>query len=99
MPEVQTIVDAHYLPAAEQQQDPIERLRAKYSEFMSIAQYCEATDRSPASAYNDLKRIAGLGIKLYGPKGPTRIVRDKWLEELAKSPAWVPLSERESGPA
>jgi hypothetical protein len=43
---------------------PIEKLRRALPDLLTLQQYCEATNRSPASAYNDLRRKPGLGVKI-----------------------------------
>jgi hypothetical protein len=81
---------------ADEQISPIERLRAELPSLMTVREYMQAKNCCEATAYNDLKRVPGLGVKLCGPAGPTRIVRDVWLDHLANSP-WVPEKDRERG--
>jgi hypothetical protein len=78
---------------ADEQISPIERLRAELPSLMTVREYMQAKNCCEATAYNDLKRVPGLGVKLYGPTGPTRIVRDVWLDHLARSP-WIPEKDR-----
>jgi hypothetical protein len=72
----------------------IAKLRKTLPEFLSIIEYCNLKGCCRASAYNDLRRIAGLGVKL-GPN--TFIVRDVALDEMARAEEpipWVPQEKR-----
>jgi hypothetical protein len=76
----------------------IAKLRKTLPQFLTIKQYCTLKDCCRASAYNDLRRIAGLGVKL-GPN--TFIVRDVALDEMARAEEpipWVPQEKRTSTP-
>lgn len=61
-----------------------------------MREYCDLRHRSPASAYTDLKKIPGLGVKI-GRR--TFFDRDIALAEKtsAEMPrAWVPMRLREA---
>ena len=57
-----------------------------FSEFLTIEQYCalevELAGRCRASAFNDMRRVRRLAVKI-GPH--TRIVRDVILEEMERA--------------
>jgi hypothetical protein len=76
----------------------IAKLKKTLPEFLTIPQYCTLKDCCRASAYNDLRRISGLGVKL-GAR--TFIVRDVALDEMARAEEpipWVPQEERTKNP-
>jgi hypothetical protein len=72
----------------------IAKLRKTLPEFFPVLKYCEIKGCCKATAYNDLKRLPGLGVK-FGWR--TYIVRDVMLDEMARSEepqAWTPVKER-----
>jgi hypothetical protein len=74
----------------------IERLRETLPPLLKIKQYCHVRNRSQASAYNDLHRIPGLGVK---DGRSTRIVRDVMLDDMARMPEWIPEKDRLQNPS
>ena len=76
--------------------DFIERLRETLPPLLKIKQYCHVKNCCQASAYNDLKRIPGLGVKV---GRSTRIVRDVMLDDMARLPAWIPEKDRLQNPS
>jgi hypothetical protein len=76
--------------------DVIERLRETLQPFLTIKQYCHVKNCCQASAYNDLKRIPGLGVKV---GRSTRIVRDVMLDDIARLPKWIPEKDRRQNPS
>jgi hypothetical protein len=69
----------------------IEKLRKILPPFLTVHQYRRVKNCSEATAYNDLRAKPGLGVK-FGYS--TRIVRDVMLDEMARSPAWIPQKDR-----
>jgi hypothetical protein len=76
--------------------DFIERLRETLPPLLKIKQYCHVKNCCQASAYNDLKRIPGLGVKV---GRSTRIVRDVMLDDMARLPEWIPEKDRLQNPS
>ena len=76
--------------------DFIERLRETLPPLLKIKQYCHVKNCCQASAYNDLKRIPGLGVKV---GRSTRIVRDVMLDDMARLPEWIPEKDRRQNPS
>ena len=76
--------------------DFIERLRETLPPLLKIKQYCHVKNCCQASAYNDLKRIPGLGVKV---GRSTRIVRDVMLDDMARMPEWIPEKDRRQNPS
>ena len=76
--------------------DFIERLRETLPPLLKIKQYCQVKNCSQASAYNDLKRIRGLGVKV---GRSTRIIRDVMLDYMARLPEWIPEKDRLQNPS
>ena len=76
--------------------DFIERLRETLPPLLKIKQYCDVKNCCQASAYNDLKRIPGLGVKV---GRSTRIVRDVMLDDMARLPEWIPEKDRLQNPS
>jgi hypothetical protein len=74
----------------------IDKLRESLPELLTLEEYCALRERSRASAFNDMRRVAGLAVKI-GPRGQhTRIKRDVALDEMAKAQTpqpWVPLKD------
>jgi hypothetical protein len=71
--------------------DTIEKLRETLPPLLTIKQYCHLRNRCQASAYGDLKRYRGLGVK---DGRATRIIRDIALDIIASLPLWTPEKER-----
>ena len=71
--------------------DFIEKLRETLPPLLKLKQYCHVRNRCLASAYNDLKRVPGLGVK---DGRSTRIVRDVMLDDMARMPEWIPEKDR-----
>jgi hypothetical protein len=76
--------------------DFIERLRETLPPLLKLKQYCHVRNRCLASAYKDLKRIRGLGVK---DGRSTRIVRDVMLDDMARLPEWIPEKDRLQNPS
>jgi hypothetical protein len=75
----------------------LEKLRKSLPELLTIEEYCELRARSRPSAYNDMKRISGLAVKIGAYGQLTRIVRDVALEEMTKAETpqpWLPQKDR-----
>jgi hypothetical protein len=75
----------------------LEKLRKSLPELLTIEEYCELRARSRPSAYNDIKRISGLAVKIGAYGQHTRIVRDVALEEMARAETpqpWLPQKDR-----
>lgn len=75
--------------------DKIERYRAELPDLLSIAEYCRVRKRCRSSAFNDLRRKPGLGVKV---DGRTYVRRDVMLEHMAKPEPWVPMEDRATRP-
>jgi hypothetical protein len=69
----------------------IEKLREELPALLKLKQYCHVRNRCLASAYNDLRRVPGLGVK---DGRSTRIVRDVMLDDMARMPEWIPEKDR-----
>ena len=76
--------------------DWIEKLRETLPPLLKLKQYCHVRNRCLASAYNDLKRVPGLGVK---DGRSTRIVRDVMLDDMARMPEWIPEKDRRQNPS
>jgi hypothetical protein len=76
--------------------DWIEKLRETLPPLLKLKQYCHVRNRCLASAYNDLKRVPGLGVK---DGRSTRIVRDIMLDDMARMPEWIPEKDRLQNPS
>jgi hypothetical protein len=77
----------------------IAKLRKTLPAFLTLEEYCALRNRCRASAFNDMRRVRGLGVKI-GPH--TRIVRDVALDEMARAQAplpWLPQKDRRSAAA
>jgi hypothetical protein len=76
----------------------IAKLRKTLPEFFTVLKYCEIKGCCKATAYNDLRRVPGLGVKI---GWNTFIARDVMLAEMAKAErpqAWTPAKERGGNP-
>jgi hypothetical protein len=76
----------------------IAKLRKTLPEFIPVTEYCEIKGCCRATAYNDMRRISGLGVKL-GAR--TFIVCDVALDEMARAEEpipWAPQEERTKNP-
>jgi hypothetical protein len=76
----------------------IAKLQKTLPEFISITEYCEILGCCRATAYNHMRRVSGLGVKI-GSR--TFIVRDVALDEMARAGEphpWIPNKERTNSP-
>ena len=71
--------------------DWIEKLRETLPPLLKLKQYCHVRNRCLASAYNDLKRVPGLGVK---DGRSTRIVRDVMLDGPSGFPRKIAVKIR-----
>src|SRR5262249_45159929 len=76
--------------------DFIERLRATLPFLLKIKQYCHIKNCCQATAYNDLKRVPGLAVKV---GRSTRIVRDAMLDDMARLAQGIPKKDRFKNPS
>lgn len=78
---------------------PIAKLRKTLPEYLRCEEYCALRERSRASAFSDLRRVSGLGVKI---GSSTFFVRDVALDEMAREQAprpWVPQKDCAAAPA
>jgi hypothetical protein len=76
----------------------IAKLRKTLPKFISVTKYCEIKGCCKSTAYNDMRRISGLGVKI---GANTFINRDVALDEMARMEEpipWVPQEERTKKP-
>jgi hypothetical protein len=74
--------------------DSIAQLRKTLPELITLLEYCELRGRSRPSAFNDLRRNRGLGVKC-GQK--LFFVREAVLELMERDlepVPWIPLKDR-----
>lgn len=74
----------------------IAKLRTTLPEFITVKQYCEVKGCCRATAFSDMRRVPGLGVKV---GWRTHIVRDVALDEMARAQErqpWLPLKDRDA---
>jgi hypothetical protein len=72
----------------------IERLRKTLPEYLTVPQYCDLVGCSRVTAYNDMRRVPGLGIKL---GWRTLLDRNIALDIMAKATEPVPWTPNHHG--